>query len=86
MEPQRGQVPDGERVYTGFKFPAARKFFAQRGVVFVLRAASFLGSAMLPGMAEKPSIAIVGTGNLGTALALALRGTGCRIEPHRAGR
>jgi predicted short-subunit dehydrogenase-like oxidoreductase (DUF2520 family) len=46
----------------------------------VLRAASFLGSAMLPGMAEKPSIAIVGAGNLGTALALALREAGYRIE------
>jgi predicted short-subunit dehydrogenase-like oxidoreductase (DUF2520 family) len=35
---------------------------------------------MLPGMAEKPSIAIVGAGNLGTALALALREAGYRIE------
>ena len=35
---------------------------------------------MLPGMAGKPSIAIVGAGNLGTALALALREAGYRIE------
>ena len=35
---------------------------------------------MLPGMAEKPSIAIAGAGNLGTALALALREAGYRIE------
>ena len=46
----------------------------------MLRAASFLGSAMLPGMAEKPSIAIVGAGNLGSALALALRESGYSIE------
>jgi predicted short-subunit dehydrogenase-like oxidoreductase (DUF2520 family) len=31
-------------------------------------------------MAEKPSIAIVGAGNLGTALALSLRATGYRID------
>jgi predicted short-subunit dehydrogenase-like oxidoreductase (DUF2520 family) len=35
---------------------------------------------MLPGMAQKRSIAIVGAGNLGTALALALRGVGYPIE------
>jgi predicted short-subunit dehydrogenase-like oxidoreductase (DUF2520 family) len=35
---------------------------------------------MLPGMAEKPSVAIVGAGNLGTALALGLRRAGYRIE------
>lgn len=35
---------------------------------------------MLPGMAGKPTIAIVGAGNLGTALALALREAGYRIE------
>lgn len=35
---------------------------------------------MLPGMAQKPSIAIVGAGNLGTALALALREAGYPIE------
>jgi len=35
---------------------------------------------MLPGMTQKPSIAIVGAGNLGTALALALREAGYRIE------
>jgi predicted short-subunit dehydrogenase-like oxidoreductase (DUF2520 family) len=35
---------------------------------------------MLPGMAAKPNIAIVGAGNLGTALAVALREAGHRIE------
>jgi predicted short-subunit dehydrogenase-like oxidoreductase (DUF2520 family) len=35
---------------------------------------------MLPGMARKPSIAIVGAGNLGTALALALREAGYPVE------
>ena len=35
---------------------------------------------MLPGMAPKPNVAIVGAGNLGTALALALREVGYRIE------
>ena len=35
---------------------------------------------MLPGMTGKPNIAIVGAGNLGTALALALREAGYRIE------
>ena len=35
---------------------------------------------MLPGMAEKPSIAIVGAGNLATALAISLRKAGYRIE------
>ena len=35
---------------------------------------------MLHGMAQKPSIAIVGAGNLGTALAVALREAGYRIE------
>ena len=35
---------------------------------------------MLPGMATKPDIAIVGAGNLGTALAVALREAGYRIE------
>ena len=37
-------------------------------------------SAMLPGMAAKPRIAIVGAGNLGTALALSLRRAGYKIE------
>ncbi len=35
---------------------------------------------MLPGMREKPSFAIAGAGNLGTALGLALREAGYRIE------
>jgi predicted short-subunit dehydrogenase-like oxidoreductase (DUF2520 family) len=35
---------------------------------------------MLPGMAAKPDIAIVGAGNLGTALGIALREAGYRIE------
>jgi predicted short-subunit dehydrogenase-like oxidoreductase (DUF2520 family) len=35
---------------------------------------------MLPGMAQKPSVAIVGAGNLGNALAVALREAGYRIE------
>jgi predicted short-subunit dehydrogenase-like oxidoreductase (DUF2520 family) len=35
---------------------------------------------MLPGMAAKPRVAIVGAGNLGTALALALREAGYAIE------
>ena len=35
---------------------------------------------MLPGMAQKPTIAIEGAGNLGTALAFALREAGYRIE------
>ena len=35
---------------------------------------------MLPGMARKSDIAIVGAGNLGTALAIALREAGYRIE------
>lgn len=37
-------------------------------------------SAMLPGMAAKPSIAIVGAGNLALALALSLRQVGYRID------
>jgi predicted short-subunit dehydrogenase-like oxidoreductase (DUF2520 family) len=35
---------------------------------------------MLPGMAARPSIAIVGAGNFGAALAVALRRAGLRIE------
>jgi len=35
---------------------------------------------MLPGMARKPRIVIVGAGNLGTALAVSLRGAGYAIE------
>lgn len=35
---------------------------------------------MLPGMAEKPAVAIVGAGNLGSALAIALREAGYRID------
>jgi predicted short-subunit dehydrogenase-like oxidoreductase (DUF2520 family) len=35
---------------------------------------------MLPGMAQKRSVAMVGAGNLGTALAVALREAGYRIE------
>ena len=35
---------------------------------------------MLPGMAAKPRVAIVGAGNLGTALALALRDAGYTID------
>ena len=35
---------------------------------------------MLPAMAAKPRIAIVGAGNLGTALALSLRAVGYKIE------
>jgi predicted short-subunit dehydrogenase-like oxidoreductase (DUF2520 family) len=35
---------------------------------------------MLPGMAQKPSVAIVGAGNLGKALAVELREAGYRIE------
>lgn len=37
-------------------------------------------SAMLPGMAAKPRVAIVGAGNLGSALALALQRAGYAIE------
>ncbi|HEY3615496.1 MAG TPA: NAD(P)-binding domain-containing protein, partial [Candidatus Sulfotelmatobacter sp.] len=37
-------------------------------------------SAMLPGMASKPVVAIVGAGNFGTALAVALRRAGYSIE------
>ena len=37
-------------------------------------------SAILPGMERKPPIAIVGAGNLGTALALALRKAGYSID------
>ena len=40
---------------------------------------------MLPGMAEKPSIAIVGAGNLATALAVALREAGYQIDAVVAG-
>ena len=35
---------------------------------------------MLPGMVARPRVAIVGAGNFGTALALALRGAGYSIE------
>jgi predicted short-subunit dehydrogenase-like oxidoreductase (DUF2520 family) len=35
---------------------------------------------MLPGMVAKPRVAIVGAGNLGTALALALHGSGYAID------
>jgi predicted short-subunit dehydrogenase-like oxidoreductase (DUF2520 family) len=38
------------------------------------------GSAMLPGMTTKPSIAIVGAGNLAHALVVALRDAGYRID------
>lgn len=38
------------------------------------------GSAMLPGMAGKPHIAIVGAGNVGTALAMSLKRAGYVIE------
>jgi predicted short-subunit dehydrogenase-like oxidoreductase (DUF2520 family) len=38
------------------------------------------GSAMLPGMVARPRVAIVGAGNLGTALALALRAAGYSID------
>lgn len=41
---------------------------------------SVIRSAMLPGMAEKPSIAIVGAGNLGTALAVSLEKAGYKID------
>src|SRR5215470_3238438 len=37
-------------------------------------------SAILPGMAEQPSIAIVGAGNLGSALAISLRDADFRID------
>ena len=37
-------------------------------------------SAILPGMTSKPRIAIVGAGNLGTALAVSLRRAGYKIE------
>ena len=40
----------------------------------------FGDSAMLPAMAGKPTIAIVGAGNLGTALAVSLRRAGYGIE------
>jgi len=38
------------------------------------------GSAMLPGMARRPRIAIIGAGNLGTALAVSLSRAGYVIE------
>ena len=41
--------------------------------------AVFPASAMLPGMAARPLVAIVGTGNLGTALALSLQRVGYAI-------
>jgi predicted short-subunit dehydrogenase-like oxidoreductase (DUF2520 family) len=41
---------------------------------------TFPASAMLPGMAGKPRVAIVGAGNLGSALAVALQRAGYAIE------
>ena len=73
-------MPAGERVYTGFEILQQEnvQYSEQLSVCGVrLRKA---GSAMLPGMAQKPSIAIAGAGNLGTALAVALREAGYRIE------
>jgi predicted short-subunit dehydrogenase-like oxidoreductase (DUF2520 family) len=65
-----------------YRFPtfSAEIFPARRSTVSVPSAASLMASAMLPGMAAKPNIAIVGAGNLGTALAVALREAGYRIE------
>jgi predicted short-subunit dehydrogenase-like oxidoreductase (DUF2520 family) len=46
----------------------------------VLRSGVEQASVMLPGMAEKPSIALVGAGSLATALAISLRRAGYRID------
>jgi predicted short-subunit dehydrogenase-like oxidoreductase (DUF2520 family) len=58
----------------------SKKFFRTVKGCLCEGAVPLAASAMLPGMAEKPGIAIVGAGNLGTVLALALREAGYRIE------
>ncbi len=73
-------MPAGERVYTGFETLQQENFQHSEPLSLCRLRSRKAGSAMLPGMAQKPSIAIVGAGNLGTALAVALREAGYRIE------
>jgi predicted short-subunit dehydrogenase-like oxidoreductase (DUF2520 family) len=73
-------MPAGERVYTGFEILQREKFQHNRRMSRCGVLSRKTSSAMLPGMAQKPSVAIVGAGNLGTALAVALREAGYRVE------
>ncbi|PYX73966.1 MAG: hypothetical protein DMG78_07625 [Acidobacteria bacterium] len=73
-------MPAGERVYTGLEILQQENFQHSEPLSLCRLRSRKAGSAMLPGMAQKPSIAIVGVGNLGTALAFALREAGYRIE------
>jgi predicted short-subunit dehydrogenase-like oxidoreductase (DUF2520 family) len=73
-------MPAGERVYTGFEIVQQEYFQHSKRLSLCGVRSRKTGSGMLPGMAQKPSIAIVGAGNLGTALAVALREAGYQIE------
>ena len=73
-------MPAGERVYTGFEILLQENFQHSEPLSLCRLRSRKAGSAMLPVMAQKPGIAIVGAGNLGTALAVALREAGYRIE------
>lgn len=73
-------MPAGERVYSAFQRLRHEYFQHSGGLSVCAVPRRKTGSAMLPRMAQKPSIAIVGAGNLGTALGVALREAGYRIE------
>jgi predicted short-subunit dehydrogenase-like oxidoreductase (DUF2520 family) len=73
-------MPVGQRVYTGFEISAPENFEHTRRLSCIARHPVPIPSAILPGMADKPSIAIVGAGNLAAALAMSLRGKGFHID------
>jgi predicted short-subunit dehydrogenase-like oxidoreductase (DUF2520 family) len=73
-------MPAGERVYSGFEILQQETFQHSAGLYVCALPRRKTGSAMLPGMAQKPSVAIVGAGNLGKALAVALGEAGYRIQ------
>src|SRR5579863_6383448 len=72
-----GSKPDGHGVYIGLSQTQHKKSVLLRRRC---RKSKCVRSAMLPGMAAKPRIAIVGAGNLGTALAVSLKRAGYLIE------
>jgi len=73
-------MPVGQRVYTDFESSQPENFEHTRRLSCITRQTVPVPSAILPGMADQPSIAIVGAGNLATALAISLRETGFHID------
>jgi predicted short-subunit dehydrogenase-like oxidoreductase (DUF2520 family) len=70
----------GQQTRWGFFLPALFRALGRCGFCHVDNIKHVSPSVILPGMQRKPSIAIVGPGNLGSALAISLVGAGFKVK------